>query len=56
MHVADGLDTNALIDIDIAHPENWILNISNEMAEPTHNMKLKDKLEVVAGGERFWRW
>ena len=56
MHVADGLDAKALIDVNILHPEGWILNPFNEIAELTHNMELKDKLEIVARGEKCWHW
>ena len=52
IHVADRLDAIALIDIDVLHPEDWVLDLSNEMAELTHNIELKVKLEIVARGEK----
>ena len=55
MHIVDGLDANALIDIDVLHLEGWILDLLNESAELTYNLGLKVKLEVVARGDKIKR-
>ena len=43
MHVVDYFDANALVGIDTPHTEAWILDLSDDMTDFTHDTGIKIK-------------